>query len=57
MPQRRSQVKNGKNHTLKQKKAIDAAGFEVADWLVYKAESHRLHIVHRISGRTAIILP
>lgn len=50
-------MKNGKNPTLKQKKAIRAAGFEPNDWLIFKAEAHRLHIVHRTSGRTAIILP
>lgn len=48
-------MKNGKKPTLKQKMAIDAAGFNPRHWLVFKAESDRLHIVHRYVNQTKII--
>ncbi|WP_201452234.1 DUF6906 family protein [Paenibacillus sp. USDA918EY] len=48
-------MKNGKNPTLKQKKAIQAAGLNQENWLVYKAEPDRLHLVHRNLNRTKII--
>lgn len=43
-------MKNGKNPTLKQKQAIAAMNLTPDNWLVYKVEPGRLHIVHRFAG-------
>ncbi|MEF2247720.1 DUF6906 family protein [Paenibacillus sp. IITD108] len=48
-------MKNGKNPTLKQKLAIASCNLTPENWLVFKVEPHRLHIVHRLSGRPRII--
>lgn len=48
-------MKNGKNPTRRQKQIIKDAGFNPDNWLVFKAESDRLHLVHRNTSTTKII--
>jgi hypothetical protein len=48
-------VKNGKRPTLKQKRAIMAAKLLPSEWLVYKTEPGRLHIINRFTERTKVI--
>jgi hypothetical protein len=45
----------GKNPTLKQKKAIKAAGWNPDNWLVVKNPPGELHLVHRYTGTKKII--
>lgn len=47
---------NGKKPTLKQKRAIKAAGWNPDNWLVIKSPSRELHIQHRHT-RTVKIIP
>ncbi|WP_179090148.1 hypothetical protein MHI37_14080 [Paenibacillus sp. FSL H8-0548] len=48
-------MKNGKVPTRKQKNAISSVKLTPANWLVFKVEPNRLHIVHRISEKTRVI--
>ncbi|SIQ05652.1 hypothetical protein SAMN05880570_0478 [Paenibacillus sp. RU4T] len=40
-------MKNGKRPTRRQKEAIEASKLNPENWLVFKAEPQRLHLVHR----------
>jgi len=46
------EMKHGKRPTRKQKQVIEAAGWNIHNWLVSKAETKQLLIVHRYSGKT-----
>jgi hypothetical protein len=48
-------MKNGKRPTLNQKKIIDAARLNPADWLIVKNLPHQLHIIHRDTGNARVI--
>ncbi|WP_211746384.1 hypothetical protein [Paenibacillus sp. Marseille-Q4541] len=48
-------MKNGKNPTLKHKQAIKAARLNPDNWLVFKIESDRIHIIHRYSDTTKTV--
>lgn len=48
-------MKNGKNPSRRQKIAIKEAGFNPDNWLVFKSESDKLHLVHRNLNQTKII--
>mgnify|MGYP001163271894 CR=1 FL=1 len=45
-------MKNGKKPTLKQKIAIESAGLTLDNWLVSKALSDELLLVHKWTGKT-----
>lgn len=49
-------MKAGKRPTLRQKIAIKWAGLNPNNWLVFKNLPDELHIVHRQTGRTKVIL-
>lgn len=48
-------MKNGKNPTRRQKQIIKDAGSNPENWLVCKAETYKLHLVHRNTNTTKII--
>ncbi|WP_176471822.1 DUF6906 family protein [Shouchella clausii] len=49
-------MKNGKKPTLAQKKLMKEAGKSPNKWFVVKALPDELHVVHRETGRQAIVL-
>ncbi|HJV46613.1 MAG TPA: hypothetical protein VJ824_12940 [Bacillota bacterium] len=48
-------MKNGKKPSRKQKEAIKFARLNPENWLITKALSDKLHLVHRESGRERVI--
>jgi hypothetical protein len=48
-------MKNGKKPTKKQKVAIQSVNLNPDNWLITKAMSDKLHIVHRESGKERVI--
>ena len=48
-------MKNGKRPTLKQRKAIEKAGLNPANWLVTKAPVGMLHLQHRHTGEERVL--
>ncbi|MFX3635426.1 MAG: hypothetical protein ACE3L7_04005 [Candidatus Pristimantibacillus sp.] len=48
-------MKNGKKPTRKQKQAIKSVNLTPENWLVFKVEPDKLHIVHRLSGKPRTI--
>lgn len=51
----RSELKQGKRPTNKQKDIIKSAGLRPDKWLVVKNLQHELHIVHRVSNNLRVI--
>ncbi|WP_169871121.1 DUF6906 family protein [Shouchella patagoniensis] len=49
-------MKNGKKGTLAQKKLMKEAGKSPDKWLITKALNDELHVIHRETGRPAIIM-
>jgi hypothetical protein len=49
-------MKHGKRPTKNQKKALLSAGLSPTNWLVFKFINGELHVVHRETGSTKIIL-
>lgn len=49
-------MKNGKAPTRRQKQAMVTSGLNPNHWLVYKKKSDYLHIVHRETGTTKMII-
>jgi hypothetical protein len=45
-------MKNGKRPTRRQMKAIESAGLNLENWLVSKALSDELLLVHKWTGQT-----
>lgn len=43
-------MKQGKRPTRRQKEAITTVNLTPANWLVYKADTYRLHLVHRYTN-------
>jgi hypothetical protein len=49
-------LKKGLKPTKRQKIAIQAAGLNYDNWLVYKNIEGKLHLVHRETGTKKVIL-
>ena len=48
-------MKNGKRPTLRQKKLIQAVGWNPQNWLVSKHTPKEMHLVHRNTGTRKVI--
>ena len=48
-------MKNGKNPTVAQKKALKAAGLNADNWLISKDTPEIMVIIHRISGNVRMV--
>ena len=48
-------MKNGKNPTLAQKKALKVAGLNPENWLISKDTPEIMVIIHRISGKSRTV--
>ena len=48
-------MKNGKNPTVAQKKALKAVGLSPDNWLISKDTPESMLIVHRISGKARTV--
>lgn len=49
-------MKHGKAPNKRQKLAIKAYGLNHGNWLVFKVIDDQLHLVHRLTGTTKIII-
>lgn len=49
-------MKNGKNPTKKQKMLIKSNNLNPESWLIYKKVDGELHLVHRYTSATHVIL-
>lgn len=51
----RNKMKNGKNPTVSQKKALKAAGLNPENWLISKDTPESMLIIHRVSGKARTV--
>ncbi|WP_197059922.1 DUF6906 family protein [Bacillus sp. UNC322MFChir4.1] len=49
-------MKNGKNPTKKQKVLIESYNLNPNNWLIYKKVDNELHLIHRNTFATRVIL-
>lgn len=49
-------MKNGKRPTRKQKILIKQRGLNPENWLVMKNLPKEMHIVHRVTGKTKVLV-